>query len=90
MANVSIVLLLVLVVFGILGVQMFNGRFYSCNDTSVAGRQECVGSFVDPESGKEVPREWTNAFLNFDHLGNALLSLFVTVGRGVTVKHYDR
>jgi hypothetical protein len=24
-----------------------------------------------------VPREWVNQFWNFDHLGNALLTLFI-------------
>lgn len=41
---------------------------------------------------QEVPRQWTNAPYNFDHLGMALISLFVTVtlngymGEGPKVK----
>jgi len=78
MVNVSIVCLMFFFVFGILGVQLFSGRFYRCNDTTVAGKDECVGSFYSSETGQLVKRDWSNAFLNFDHLGQALITLFVT------------
>jgi hypothetical protein len=29
--------------------------------------------------GIGVPRVWSNQFQNFDHLGNAILSLFIAV-----------
>ncbi|CAG9463932.1 unnamed protein product [Pedinophyceae sp. YPF-701] len=77
MANVSVILMLFVMVFGILGVQLFNGRFKRCNDTSVAGVDECVGTFTNPETGEEEERVWSNTLLNFDHLGNAMLCLFV-------------
>lgn len=51
MANVSVILLLFFIIFGILGVQLFGGKFYSCNDPTVDGRTQCVGTFVDPSSG---------------------------------------
>ena len=38
MVNVSNVMLMFFVVFGILGVQLFKGRFYRCNDPSAADR----------------------------------------------------
>lgn len=79
MRTVSILILMSLVVFAIMGVQLFSGKFYSCNDKTVEWKTECVGSFVDPISGAWVSREWANAHYNFDHLGNALTALFVTL-----------
>jgi hypothetical protein len=41
MGNVSIVVALFFLIFAILGVQLFSGKFYSCNDTTV--RQHTLG-----------------------------------------------
>ena len=78
MVNVSVVMLMFFVIFGILGVQVFAGRFYKCNDPSVPDRAACVGSYYDPIVGNVAEREWSNAYLNFDNLYRALISLFVT------------
>jgi hypothetical protein len=51
MANVSMVVLMLMLIFAILGVQLFHGKFRRCNDDSVAGKVECVGTFMDAESG---------------------------------------
>ena len=68
MANVSAVLLLVFVVFGILGVQIFAGRFYRCDDPTVPNKAACVGTYVHPVTGITLQRTWANAYLNFDSL----------------------
>jgi hypothetical protein len=76
MANVSLVVALFFLIFAIMGVQLFGGKMWSCNDGSVPDQAACVGAFVDPDTGAMAPREWTNAPLNFDHVGNALVALF--------------
>lgn len=45
--NVMLIILLFLLVFGILGVQLFKGMFGICNDTSplILTKSDCVGSF---------------------------------------------
>jgi hypothetical protein len=78
MVNVSVVMLMFFVIFGIMGVQIFAGRFYRCNDPSVRHRSECAGSFAHPTEGDVALRRWRNAYLNFDNLYRALVSLFVT------------
>ena len=125
MVNVSVVILIFFVIFGILGVQVFAGRFFRCTDPSVASKAACVGTFLrtrpEPSSRTETSktrrlpgtappiktpsprilkwaqaahpqnsasfhqsssflarREWVNAYLNFDNLYRALVSLFVT------------
>jgi hypothetical protein len=40
MGNVSIVVLLFFLIFAILGVQLFCGLFYSCNDATVRVRHD--------------------------------------------------
>lgn len=64
-------------IFGVIGVNLFRGAFYSCNDTSdaIVTKQDCQGAFVD-DDGTVVERRWTNADQNFDNIGNALLTLF--------------
>lgn len=32
--------------------QLFAGKFWSCNDTSVPDRAACVGSFLSPDTGE--------------------------------------
>jgi hypothetical protein len=77
MVNVSIVMLMFFVIFGILGVQVFNGRFYRCNDPSAVDMESCVGLYYDAATGAPTIRRWKNGYLNFDNLLNALVSLFV-------------
>ncbi|KAG2432797.1 hypothetical protein HXX76_008531 [Chlamydomonas incerta] len=78
MANVSVVCILFFLIFAILGVQLFSGRFYRCNDDTVAGQIECVGNFTDPLTNSTLDRHWSNDFPNFDNTGNALLCCFIT------------
>ena len=44
MANVSIVVGLFFLIFAIMGVQLFGGLFWTCNDTSVANKVGQEGS----------------------------------------------
>ena len=80
-------------VFGILGVQLFGGKFYKCNDMKIEDslgnpvllthRANCTGAFVcEPGDicenvGEVYERRWENSFLNFDNLGEAIISLFI-------------
>lgn len=76
MLNVTLLLCMFVGIFAILGVQLFSGLMYRCNDPTVSGEEECTGTYFD-ETSAEVPRVWNRPFLNFDHLGRALLTLFV-------------
>ncbi|KAA6417024.1 MAG: voltage-gated ion channel superfamily, partial [Trebouxia sp. A1-2] len=77
MANVSIVVGLFFLIFAIMGVQLFGGRFWTCNDISVANKAACTGYFDD--SGVLTERVWTNPYQNYDNVGKAILSLFIAV-----------
>ena len=77
MANVSVVMLMFFVIFGILAVQVFAGQFYRCTDPGVSTMEQCVGSYYDAATGDVAERRWNNAYLNFDNLYRALISLFV-------------
>ena len=74
--NVALFGLFQLVVFGILGVQLFQGKFWRCTDPSATHLDECVGTFVGPD-GTTGERLWVNPVFNFDHIGRAMLTLFV-------------
>lgn len=61
--------------FGILGINLWAGRFWYCNDLSVSGRTACVGNYTN-HVGLVKPREWVNRPVNFDNILHALLALF--------------
>ncbi|XP_006879543.1 PREDICTED: sodium channel protein type 7 subunit alpha [Elephantulus edwardii] len=76
--NVFLVCLMIWLVFSIMGVQLFAGRFYECIDpangerfpiSEITNQSQCE-SLVLNES---MP--WKNAELNFDNVGNGFLSL---------------
>ena len=79
MANVTVICLLFFAIFGILGTQLFGGDFYYCSQPfdidgkMIDVRSDCVGLGQDGD-----PLEWLNPYLNFDHLGNSLMTLFTT------------
>lgn len=73
--NIGVVSVLFYLVFAIMGVQFWAGKFWSCNDTSVTGVSQCIGTYTD-STGATVAREWSNAPMNFDNVLNGLLTLF--------------
>jgi hypothetical protein len=81
--NIGLVAFVVYLIFAIIGVQFFGGRFWSCNDTTVHDVFECVGKFTYHERGSKdviIHRVWSNAPQNFDNTANALLTLFEVAG----------
>lgn len=68
--NIVLICCTFFIIFGILGVQLFKGSFYFCEGPDVKGvrtKQDCL----------ERGMVWTNRKYNFDHLGQALMALFV-------------
>ncbi|CAL8078238.1 unnamed protein product [Calicophoron daubneyi] len=79
--NIVLVTFLLIFMFGVIGVQLFKGKFYSCSDISRHTEAECTGSFIEYEDmSLDKPvlrrREWQNNLFNFDNVPNALLTLF--------------
>ena len=73
--NISMVTVLFYLVFAIIGVQFWAGKFWICNDLSVDNVSQCVGTYTNVD-GDAVVRIWSNAAMNFDDVGNAMLTLF--------------
>lgn len=59
--NVLLIILLFLLVFGILGVQLFKGGLGKCNDTdpSITMRTQCIDEYIVP-----VYDEWGDVIVN--------------------------
>lgn len=86
MLDAMLLTFLVMIPFSVYGVNIFGGRFWTCNDDSVGGRLECMNEFVlDVGSGDDyslpllVPRSWSNPYMNlysFDDFPIALRHLF--------------
>ncbi|XP_017312357.2 voltage-dependent T-type calcium channel subunit alpha-1H [Ictalurus punctatus] len=68
--NIVLICCAFFIVFGILGVQLFKGKFHHCEgfDTrNVTNKSECL----------QANYRWVRRKYNFDNLGQALMSLFV-------------
>ena len=85
--NVLILLLMFWLVFGILGLQLFGGKFYSCSDGDMGSAQECAGTYLqqctDPLGDCPVDfmmiteRKWTSPRgWGFDNMAQAMVTLF--------------
>eukprot|EP00297_Palpitomonas_bilix_P001133 CAMPEP_0113871966 /NCGR_PEP_ID=MMETSP0780_2-20120614/2938_1 /TAXON_ID=652834 /ORGANISM="Palpitomonas bilix" /LENGTH=1686 /DNA_ID=CAMNT_0000857419 /DNA_START=328 /DNA_END=5388 /DNA_ORIENTATION=- /assembly_acc=CAM_ASM_000599 len=75
LTNVALLMLAIYLIFGILGLNLFRGKFFFCNDDSVIGKIDCLGVY-DHGEGYLVPKIWANPSENFDHVGSAFLTLF--------------
>lgn len=86
--NVILFGLFEFIIFGILGVQLFGGKFWRCTDPSVGHVNECVGVFQGAD-GVAAERKWVNSVYNFDHIFQAMMSLFVvaTMDKWLDIAH---
>jgi len=66
LANVCILLVAVFLIFAILGLSLFAGKFFSCNNEDATGEVDCLGP-VDGGDGFIVPSVWKNP--NLDGFG---------------------
>ncbi|CAL8132976.1 unnamed protein product [Orchesella dallaii] len=82
--NVLLVCLIFWLIFAIMGVQLFNGKFHKCLDEEgnrpdyriIRDKTECLANNFT----------WENSVMNFDHVGKAYLCLFqVATFKGWTV-----
>ncbi|KAI4884014.1 hypothetical protein NFI96_019525 [Prochilodus magdalenae] len=68
--NIVLICCAFFIIFGILGVQLFKGKFYHCEglDTrNITNKSDC----------QQANYKWIRRKYNFDNLGQALMSLFV-------------
>ncbi|OAF71883.1 Voltage-dependent L-type calcium channel subunit alpha-1S [Intoshia linei] len=79
--NIMLVTILLQFMFSAIGVQLFKGAFYECNDLSKLTEETCRGQYIryigfDVKEPEIVSREWTNNNFNFDDIKNGMLTLF--------------
>uniref|UniRef100_A0A8C5PV78 Calcium voltage-gated channel subunit alpha1 H n=1 Tax=Leptobrachium leishanense TaxID=445787 RepID=A0A8C5PV78_9ANUR len=68
--NIVLICCAFFIIFGILGVQLFKGKFYFCEGLetrNITNRSDC----------SRARYKWVRRKYNFDNLGQALMSLFV-------------
>uniref|UniRef100_A0A0K0E6W3 Voltage-dependent L-type calcium channel subunit alpha n=1 Tax=Strongyloides stercoralis TaxID=6248 RepID=A0A0K0E6W3_STRER len=80
--NIMLVTFMLQFMFAIIGVQLFKGTFFSCNDPSKMTEAECRGEFIqyednNPTKPMRLRRIWTKNDFNFDNVLDAMISLFV-------------
>uniref|UniRef100_A0A158PBQ3 EF-hand domain-containing protein n=1 Tax=Angiostrongylus cantonensis TaxID=6313 RepID=A0A158PBQ3_ANGCA len=85
--NILIVYFLFQFIFGVIAVQLFNGKFFYCTDKTKRFAYQCHGQFFIFDNQNEPPRveqrEWRLRPFNYDNTINAMLTLFVvTTGEG--------
>jgi hypothetical protein len=75
--NVLLVCLVFWLVFSIMGVTLFSGRFRSCLDPE--GNYANVTDKKSCEAYKHLNYSWSNAIITFDNVPAAYLALFQVV-----------
>jgi hypothetical protein len=84
MVSVILIVLLFLVVFGILGIQLFKGKMGVCNDSSesIANKTMCIGNYTiikrknNTFINVSVERKWEIPVNNYDNLFTSMLTYF--------------
>ncbi|GFY44623.1 muscle calcium channel subunit alpha-1, partial [Trichonephila inaurata madagascariensis] len=79
--NIMLVTFLLNFMFGVIGVQLFKGKFFSCNDGSKLFERDCQGQFIIYQGGDITKpiveeRKWERYKFNFDDVAKAMLTLF--------------
>uniref|UniRef100_A0A8B9WX04 Voltage-dependent T-type calcium channel subunit alpha n=1 Tax=Bos mutus grunniens TaxID=30521 RepID=A0A8B9WX04_BOSMU len=72
--NIVLICCAFFIIFGILGVQLFKGKFYHClgvDTRNITNRSDCMAANY----------RWVHHKYNFDNLGQALMSLFVLASK---------
>ncbi|XP_077411716.1 voltage-dependent T-type calcium channel subunit alpha-1I isoform X2 [Vanacampus margaritifer] len=72
--NIVLICCAFFIIFGILGVQLFKGKFFYCLGTDVkniTNKSDCL----------QANYKWVHHKYNFDNLGQALMSLFVLASK---------
>ncbi|XP_016525808.1 voltage-dependent T-type calcium channel subunit alpha-1I-like isoform X2 [Poecilia formosa] len=72
--NIVLICCAFFIIFGILGVQLFKGKFYYCvgpDVKNVTNKTDCI----------RAGYRWVHHKYNFDNLGQALMSLFVLASK---------
>ncbi|XP_061564981.1 voltage-dependent T-type calcium channel subunit alpha-1G isoform X4 [Cololabis saira] len=72
--NIVVICCAFFIIFGILGVQLFKGKFFVCQGEdvrNVTNRSDCL----------QNNHRWVRHKYNFDNLGQALMSLFVLASK---------
>ena len=64
--------------YSVIGVELFNGKFYFCTDESRMTKETCVGEMVilHLDHAEVESREWQRHDFHFDNVIDAFLSLF--------------
>ncbi|KAK8396140.1 hypothetical protein O3P69_005321 [Scylla paramamosain] len=79
--NIMLVTCLLEFMFAVIGVQLFKGKFFSCNDSSKSDEAGCQGQFIVYHDGDITKpmvekRTWERNSFHFDNVAKAMLTLF--------------
>ena len=78
--------MLFMLIFAVIAVELFKGKFYFCTDSSKRTPETCVGNFINYDSKYNIqvqPREWKRKDFHYDNVFHAFLTLFViSTGEG--------
>ncbi|XP_037935061.1 voltage-dependent calcium channel type A subunit alpha-1 isoform X7 [Teleopsis dalmanni] len=85
--NILIVYILFQFIFSVIGVQLFNGKFFYCTDESKHTSEECQGFYFKFEDDDLLPKQearvWRPRSFHYDNVAAAMLTLFaVQTGEG--------
>lgn len=75
--NVLLVCMVFWLIFSIVGVQFFGGRFYKCIDSN--GERLPISIVQNKTDCDRLKLRWVNSNINFDNAANGFIALFQVV-----------
>ncbi|KAJ3332956.1 Voltage-dependent T-type calcium channel subunit alpha-1H, partial [Gonapodya sp. JEL0774] len=72
-------------IFSILGLSVYVGTGWQCNDVTVSGKADCIGNYTVPSTAVGAPRRWQKYRLSYDNFFESLLSVVVITMQEGTV-----
>ena len=96
MIRIVLFMIMFYMIFGIIAMTQFQGRFYTCDTDHIKVVFEGYLEYFEVENKWDCLNsgsEWVNSFYNFDTMSDALVTLYVTsmvVGWPDTMYHSSR
>merc|ERR1711970_1531073 len=80
--NIMAVTVLLIFMFGVIGVQLFKGKFFMCTDLSMDNNNTCQGEYITYKDGDinqpiVEERVWERSPFHYGNIMHAMLTLFV-------------
>jgi len=77
MFTVIVTYLFYLIIVTVIGLSLYNGHGYTCNDPDITSKSNCTGLFYSSDWDREIKRDMWRYFVGYDDFFDSLQTSFV-------------